>query len=446
MATWPPSTHQDVQDEVQAHRDTLNTGRLSDATLKGSYASLSTLPLPGPGTRYRNITIVVYHVVSLTPFQTDCNYYQQWNYTTVTCDDVLNHINGTATLPAKPLLITFDDGYASQYAAAQELNTRGMKGVWYLTTNWIDGTETQAQGGFLESTPLTWAQVTQMRAWGHDIQSHTASHPNLTTVTGAQAASEFTTSKARLEAQLPGLTVRHMAYPNGAWNATVRAALVGAGCLTARVVRIDSQYPTQGAGAGRYVIATTYHDPMALPAAGTGWADVAQPNYNRTIAPMEELIPDFGFEAGGKGWSLGGGFAVNGTDFHDGSKSLVCTQGTSTVSSITTLGIPMGLFARLHGEVWIKTSGLPAGTLVKVQHQLWRPDYYTQYGTFDLVTVTGNNNAWTLYTWEYNGDENAAFTYPILWVQGNAAPSGTARFDGMTLQRELPPVPFGLPF
>ena len=434
--TWPPTTHQDVQTEVQTHRDTLPTK-----------ADLSTLPLPGAGARYRNITIVVYHTISsLSAFQTDCDRYQQWNYTTVTCDDVLNHLNGTGTLPAKPLLITFDDGYASQYQAAQELNTRGMKATWFLATNWIDGTETQAAGGFLESTPLTWTQVQQMHTWGHDVQSHTASHPNLTTVTSTQVASEFTTSKARIEAQVTGVTVRHLAYPNGAWNAAVRAALVGAGCLTARVVRIDSQYPTQGSGSGRYTIATTYHDQMALPVAGTNWSDVAQPNYFRTLAAQEELVPDFGFEAGAKGWNLGAGFTVDGADFHAGSKSLLCTQSTATVSSITTFGIPVGLFARLHGEIWIKTSGLPAGTQVKVQHQLWRPDYATMYGVFDLVTVTGNNNAWTLYTWDYYGDENAAYTYPVLWVQGNAAPSGTVRFDGLTLQREVPPPPLGLPF
>lgn len=96
---------------------------------------------PPAAERFRTITFLTYHAIPhLAQFETDLDYYQEWNYTTVTCDGIADHLDGLSTLPPKPLLVTFDDGYATQYAAAPELTSRGMKGVFYVTTDWIDGT------------------------------------------------------------------------------------------------------------------------------------------------------------------------------------------------------------------------------------------------------------------------------------------------------------------
>jgi peptidoglycan/xylan/chitin deacetylase (PgdA/CDA1 family) len=397
----------------------------------------NTMPLMGVGGRFRTLTIMTYHVVSsLAGFQGDCDYYQEWNYATVTLDQVLDHLNGVGTLPAKPLLITFDDGYNSQYQAAQELNTRGMTGTWFLATDWVDGTQSQGAGGFLEATPLSWTQVRQMKAWGMDIQAHTKTHPDLTTLSASQVAAEFTACKAAIESQVSGQAVRHLAYPYGAWNSTVTTALAGVGCQLARVVRIaaDGTYP--GPNLGRYAIASTSHPRMALPSAGTAYTDIVQPNFYRTLSADPELIPDYGFEAGGKGWSLGTGFSVTTSDKHSGTSSLTCVQQSSTVSSSTSRLIPVDPYCRVAISVWIKTSGLPSGTLTKIQHQIVKPDCVTVYQTVDSVVVTGNNNAWTQYSYQYSGDYNAGFLRIYCWLQGNASPTGAAYWDDLSVKRE----------
>jgi peptidoglycan/xylan/chitin deacetylase (PgdA/CDA1 family) len=400
-------------------------------------ATPSSMPLQGVGARFRTLTIMTYHVVNLSTFQTDCDYYQEWNYTTVTLDQVLGHLNGTSTLAEKPLLITFDDGYGTQYNAASELHDRGMTGTWFLATNWIDGTQSQGAGGFLEATALTWTQVNQMKTWGMDIQAHTMSHSDMTSLTATQVASEFTGCKARIEAQVTGQTVSHLAYPYGAWNSTVTNALAAAGCKLARVVRIafDGTYP--GANLGRYAIASTLNTRLALPSAGTGYTDIMQPNFYNTLSADPELVADYGWESGGaKGWTLGTGFSVTSSDKHSGTYSLTCAQGTSTVSSRTTRMIPVDPFCRVAGSVWVKTSGLPSASHAKVQYQIYKPDGVTLYQTIDAVDITGNNGAWTKYTFTYTGDMNSGFLFLYCWLQGNGSPSGNAYWDDFSLKRE----------
>lgn len=417
-------------------------GALTDAALKAVYSRRDQVPLRASGSRFRTITVLTYHLVNLGNFNIDLDFYQEWNYTTVSMDDIQAHLDGTATLPDKPLLISFDDGIPSQYAAAQELNARGMKGTWFIATGWIDGTVTQAQGGFAEATPLTWAQLIQMKAWGMEIQSHTVNHQDQTAITPAAVASEFANSKSRIEQQIAGQTVSHMAYPYGAWNAAVKTALTGAGCKLARVVRIapDGSYP--GPNSGRLAIATTQSPRLEIPTSGTSNGDIQQPNYYRTLSSDPELVADYGFEAGGKGWTLGGGFTIDTGDFQTGARSLKYTQTTSTASSRPARTINAGRWPRMQLRVWIKTVGLPAGTLTKVQLQQLRTDA-SVISTIDAVTVTGNNGAWTEYTYELVGDPATDSVIVYAWGQGNAAPTGAAWWDNISLKRESANAPFG---
>lgn len=394
------------------------------------------------GSRFRTLTVLTHHFINLASFQNDLDFYQEWNYSTVTFDDVQKHMEGTYTLPDKPLLITFDDGILSQYAAVQELNSRSMKSTLFVATGWIDGTVSQASGGFAEATALTWAQIIQMKAWGCDIQSHTVNHQDQQTITTAQVTNEFVNSKARVEAQVPGQIVSHMAYPYGSWNEGVKNALKWAGCKLARVVRIagDGTYP--GPNQGRLAIASTSSPRFEIPTAGTSNGDIQQANYYRTLSSDPELVADFGFEAGGKGWILGSGFSVDTADKYAGTKSLTCTQGTSTVSSRPSRAINAGRWPRAQLKAWIKTVGLPAGTISKVQIQQLRSDS-TVISTIDAITVTGNNGAWTEYTYELIGDAAADSIVVFTWLQGNASPTGTARWDNISLKKEAANSPYG---
>ena len=75
----------------------------------------------------------------------------------------------------------------------------------------------------------------QIREWlaaGHDIGSHTLSHPHLTQLPTERAREEISASKKLLE-DLFGRPIEHFCYPYGALNPTVRNLVIEAGYRTA---------------------------------------------------------------------------------------------------------------------------------------------------------------------------------------------------------------------
>jgi peptidoglycan/xylan/chitin deacetylase (PgdA/CDA1 family) len=126
--------------------------------------------------------------------------------------------HGGPALPAKPVVVSFDDGYASQYDVARpELRKLGWPGVLNLETARLS-----APGG------LTRARVRALLADGWELASHTRTHPDLTRVGPARLAREVSGSRADLR-RLFGVSVRFFCYPYGRADAAVRAAVRRAG-------------------------------------------------------------------------------------------------------------------------------------------------------------------------------------------------------------------------
>jgi peptidoglycan/xylan/chitin deacetylase (PgdA/CDA1 family) len=193
------------------------------------------------GSRALQVPILVYH-------QTPSDFEQQLlalkvkNYTTITFAQLTAAWAGAA-LPAKPIIITFDDGYANQMTAFDLLEKYQMKATFYIIdggplSNWCIGAGRQYN---LPSQPpngcgdayLNWDQVRQLDQSGIiTIGSHTIDHPDLPTETADQQRSEIAGGKAQLEAQL-GHSVYTFAYPYGDYNATTISIVQQAGFTTA---------------------------------------------------------------------------------------------------------------------------------------------------------------------------------------------------------------------
>lgn len=134
-------------------------------------------------------------------------------YNAVTLTQVYDFLDGIGTLPPNPVLLTFDDGHPSQWEAAAELDARGMKGVFFITT----GT------GRLRDD-----QIHDLALQGHEIGSHSVSHPNLRRVGDGQLWHELTASREALEA-ITGRSVDFFAYPYGEVDGRVSGAVASAG-------------------------------------------------------------------------------------------------------------------------------------------------------------------------------------------------------------------------
>lgn len=171
-------------------------------------------------------------------FNAQMDYLAANNFTTITLDHLKSWIEtGAPALPAKPLVITFDDDYITVYSVAypkmKALQDAGatLFGYNYAHTAYVG----VAPGG---SPPTSydhadWDECSEMEDAGVLFtESHTVTHRNLTTLSAADRTAELVNSKAAIESNM-SKTVRHLAYPYGAYDADVIVRTQAAGYETA---------------------------------------------------------------------------------------------------------------------------------------------------------------------------------------------------------------------
>ncbi len=183
-----------------------------------------TVSSPTSRSGFRTITlpVLMYHnvgygwnryAVTISAFREQLNWLQNNGYTTVTLPQVYDYMYEGGKLPSKPVVLTFDDGWASQWNAVLELNARGMKGVFFV------------MGG---SIGLSDVQLRRMAGWGHEIEAHSLTHPDLPQLSDGQLYNEVAGSKKTLESRL-GVPIHFFAYPYGSYNGRVIDAVAAAG-------------------------------------------------------------------------------------------------------------------------------------------------------------------------------------------------------------------------
>ena len=155
-------------------------------------------------------------------FAAQLDYLQAEGYTTITLQEFMRAVHGKATLPDKPIVLTFDDGYADNYSEMFPLlKSRGMKAVVYVITNQI------GQAGY-----LTLDALKEMQSYGIEIGSHTSDHLPLTELNDFIQRRQVRESKIFLE--WSGLqTIYSFSYPNGAFNSEFEKILREENYLTA---------------------------------------------------------------------------------------------------------------------------------------------------------------------------------------------------------------------
>lgn len=118
-----------------------------------------------------------------------------------------------------PLFLTFDDGTAGVYTCVvDELERRGWRGHFFVTTDWI------GRRGFL--TP---GQIREIHDRGHVIGSHSCSHPERMSYLDWNALErEWRISCARL-ADILGVRVAVASVPGGYYSLKVAAAAAHSG-------------------------------------------------------------------------------------------------------------------------------------------------------------------------------------------------------------------------
>jgi len=149
-------------------------------------------------------------------------------YHPVDLNDVRAYFAGKEPLPSRPVVITFDDGYADLFTTAFPiLAEHRFKAVAYIVSGFV------GRPGYVTSD-----QVLQLDHNGIEIASHTVDHADLARSSAGSTMRELVDSKRWLE-QLVGHPVIDFAYPSGKFNAQVVAEVQRAGYDTA-VTTMDS--------------------------------------------------------------------------------------------------------------------------------------------------------------------------------------------------------------
>lgn len=204
--------------------DPITTRLLRNSGHHGAIALMYHSVAPGtgtPGWRY---------AVSMQRFRAQLDLLQSEGWHTQRLDRL-----GAKPLPARSVVITFDDGYQDNFAAFNELARRGMTASWFVVSRDIG----RNAGWYDPDSPqlplLEAAQLCEMHAAGMEIGSHSHTHCRLTECGKDALALELTHSKAMLESLL-NAPVSSLAYPYGLYDDRVaeaaRAAGYHAACTT----------------------------------------------------------------------------------------------------------------------------------------------------------------------------------------------------------------------
>ena len=211
----------------------------------------------------RPVPILMYHAVTDTPtercqplavrpraFADQLAYLRDQGFTALTATQLAALRRGAdgAALPERPVVLTFDDGYADFHTTAlPTLQRYGFTATLFVATDWLAG----GPGSQRAPGPmLTWSQVAEVAAAGIEIGGHTHTHPQLDQLPEAAVRSEVADSKKLLEDRVQQ-PVASLAYPYGYSDARVRQVVRETGYTSAWAVS--------------NVLPRPDHDPFALP-------------------------------------------------------------------------------------------------------------------------------------------------------------------------------------
>jgi peptidoglycan/xylan/chitin deacetylase (PgdA/CDA1 family) len=197
----------------------------------------------GPGPANVRVPILMYHYIRVNPdprdtlgfnlsvtppdFAAQMDWLAANGYHPITFRDLHAYLGGTASLPSRPVILTFDDGYADFYTTALPVLIRhDFKAVSYVVSGFI------GRPGYMNA-----AQVREADHADIEIGSHTVDHADLTRQPIDGLRFELANSKRSLE-QLLQHDVLSFCYPSGQFNPVVMAAVQDAGYWNATTTRL----------------------------------------------------------------------------------------------------------------------------------------------------------------------------------------------------------------
>ncbi len=174
------------------------------------------------------------YIVPTADFKAQMKGLADSGYTTILPEEIYAYLNGQQTLPAKPVMLTFDDGCDEQFDIAHEvLDPLKFKGAYFIMTVSVN------RPHYMKAD-----QIKQLAEEGHSIGLHTWDHHNVKKYAGADWENQISKPKQQLE-KMVGKPIQFFAYPFGLWNEQAIPELKNRGLVAAFQLSTarDSQEP-----------------------------------------------------------------------------------------------------------------------------------------------------------------------------------------------------------
>lgn len=181
-----------------------------------------------PVLRTARVPILMYHHIGDLPpgsdaiqtdltvppdqFEAQMRYIAEQGYQPIRIADLVNYFLNGAELPPKPIILTFDDGYADSYVNVfPTLKDYGFVGTFFIIA-W--------RAEFNSEGYLTWEQVQELAQNGMEIGSHSLTHRyNLGTIRPSAQETEIVEADKIFRQRFPDW-LPIFSYPSGSYNQT----------------------------------------------------------------------------------------------------------------------------------------------------------------------------------------------------------------------------------
>jgi peptidoglycan/xylan/chitin deacetylase (PgdA/CDA1 family) len=193
------------------------------------------------------VPVLMYHEVSASPhpafqrytvtvreFTRQMRLLAALGYETIDLDTLVRARAGRGSLPRRPVIITFDDGYqGSVDHAVPVLRGHNFIACFYLVAGLMGETSRWMVPELGVDLPLMgWDTARKLGAEGFQFGAHTMTHPRLTDVDSAACRTELDDARKYIEQELSRPAI-HLAYPFGSYDRSVQVLAAEAGYVTA---------------------------------------------------------------------------------------------------------------------------------------------------------------------------------------------------------------------
>ncbi|MEO7961195.1 MAG: polysaccharide deacetylase family protein [Ginsengibacter sp.] len=195
--TVPPATPDTIQNKIAADAATVLARKQVPVLCYHHIRE----PKPGQSESFKSYS------VSPAQFAEHMKALKDSGYETILPDELYNYLVYGGKLPAKPVMLTFDDTDEEQYSiGAMEMRKYGFKGVYFIMTISINRPRYMSK-----------EQLKDLSETGNPVESHTWDHHMVTKYHGADWDTQLVKPAKKIE-EITGKKPEYFAYPFGLWN------------------------------------------------------------------------------------------------------------------------------------------------------------------------------------------------------------------------------------